>query len=225
MPPAPRLDRRTALKWMLTTAASLGVPALAARDVLPATGAPPSSPPPTPGAPAAAGYGTDPALNRDYRPGEFWPLTFDEPQRRAATALCALLIPAEGATPGAAEVGVPDFLDEWISAPYPEQQKDRPLILAGLAWIDAEARRRFGRDFADLAPAQAAALADDICHAPDAPAGLAEGARFFARFRDLTAGGYFSTPVGMKELGYVGNTPLAEFKGPPPEVLRHLGLA
>lgn len=218
MPPAVRLDRRTALKWMLTAAASLTVPGQAAS-------AAPSAPDTPPAPPPASGYGTDPALNRDYRPGELWPLTFDATQRRAATALCALLIPAEGATPGAVEVGVPDFLDEWVSAPYPEQRKDRPLILAGLAWIDAEARRRFRRDFADLAPDQAAALADDLCHAPDAPPALAEGARFFARFRDLTAGGYFSTPVGMKDLGYVGNTPLAEFKGPPPEVLRQLGLA
>ena len=53
---------------------------------------------------------------------------------------------------------------------------------------------------------------------------LTTGAKFFARFRDLTATGFYTSPVGMKDIGYVGNTPLAQFEGPPPEVLRKLGL-
>ena len=50
-------------------------------------------------------------------------------------------------------------------------------------------------------------------------------ARFFKRFRDLTAGGFYTTPEGMKDIGYTGNVPLPEFAGPPPEVLAKLGLA
>jgi len=207
----PRLDRRTALKWMATAmAAAAAHPTLSLAQAV---------------RPAARGYGTDPLLNRSYEPGEFWPLTFTREQRRAAAALCAMIIPAEGPIPSAADLGVHDFIDEWVSAPYPDQEADRPRILAGLAWVDAEARRRFGRDFADLADAQRAAICDDICHLPDARPEHREAAQFFARYRDLTAGGFFSTPPGMKDLGYVGNMPLAEFKGPPPEVLRHLGLA
>ena len=209
----PRLDRRTALKWMLgaaATAAVIGRPAFAAFG----------------GGPAAAKpYGTDPELNRAYRPGELWPLTFTAAQHRTAAALCAAIIPAEGATPSAAAVGVPDFIDEWISAPYPDQQEDRTPILAGLDWIEREARHRSGKSFAELDDPAVAAICDDLCHAPDARPEFAEAAKFFARFRDLTAGGFYSTPAGMKDIGYVGNTPQAEFKGPTPEALRHLGLA
>ncbi|HYP15660.1 MAG TPA: hypothetical protein VEQ65_00505, partial [Opitutus sp.] len=50
-------------------------------------------------------------------------------------------------------------------------------------------------------------------------------AAFFARFRDLTAGGFYTTPQGMKDLGYIGNVPLPSFDGPPPELLKKLGLA
>ena len=50
-------------------------------------------------------------------------------------------------------------------------------------------------------------------------------AKFFAKFRDLTAGGFYTTPVCMKDIGYVGNTPLAKFDGPPLEALRKAGLA
>jgi hypothetical protein len=209
-PEPARLDRRTALKWMATAAAALAVP--------PPRGFGQA------GAPAAKGYGTDPLLNKEYQPGDFWPLTFDRRQRRAAAALCAIIIPAEEGVPGAADLGVHDFIDEWISAPYPDQQRDRQPVLDGLAWVDAESHRRFGRDFADLDGTQAAAICDDICHAPDAPPEMQAGAQFFARFRNLTAGGFYTTPAGMKDIGYVGNMPLAEYKGPPPEVLRHLGL-
>ncbi len=209
-PDFPRLDRRTAIKWMLGAAASLTVlnrPAAAA------------------GPAAAKPYGTDPALNRDYKPGDCWPLTFTDGQRRTAAALCAAIIPADDHSPSAASVGVHDFIDEWISAPYPDQQKDRQPVLAGLDWIEAEAQRRFGRGFAELEESQTAAICDDLCHQPDVRPELAGAAKFFARYRDLTAGGFYTTPVGMKDIGYIGNLPLAEFKGPPPEVLRKLGLA
>ena len=207
------LDRRTALKWMLTASAAavaLGRPSFAA-SAAPAPGAQP--------------YGPDAQLNRDYKPGDLWPLTFTDAQRRTAAALCAAIIPADDRSPSAASLGVQDFIDEWISAPYPDQQRDRPAVLDGLGWIDAEAQRRFERGFAELDEAQAAAICDDLCHAPDAKPGLESAAKFFARFRDLTAGGFYSTPAGMKDLQYIGNLPLPEFKGPPPEVLQKLGLA
>ncbi|HEY8994807.1 MAG TPA: gluconate 2-dehydrogenase subunit 3 family protein [Lacunisphaera sp.] len=213
LPDQPRLDRRTAIKWMLTASAAL---AAMPRSL---SGASAQA-----AAPAAKGYGFDPLINQEYAPGAFWPLTLTDAQRRTAAALCALIIPAEGGVPSAADLRVQDFIDEWISAPYPDQQRDRPIVLEGLAWIDAEAQRRYGKNFADLGESQMAAIADDICHAPEAKPEFAAAAKFFAKFRDLTAGGFYTTPEGMKDIGYTGNMPLPEFKGPPPEVLQKLGL-
>ncbi len=210
----PRLSRRDAVKWMMTAAASAAV---LGRHPLSGAVAGVAEP-------VAKGYGTDPLLNKEYKPGEFWPLTFTAAQRRTAAALCAVIIPAEAEVPSAASLGVQDFIDEWISAPYPDQRGSRPVVLDGLAWIDAEARRRFQKDFADLDESQSSAICDDICHAPDAKPEFAAAAKFFSQFRDLTASGFYTTPTGMKDIGYVGNTPLPEFKGPPPEVLRKLGL-
>lgn len=209
-PDIPRVDRRTAIKWMLTAAASL---ALLDRHALRAA------------IPAAQGYGTDPHLNRDYKPGDVWPLTFTDAQRRTAAALCAAIIPADDQSPSAASVGVHDFIDEWISAPYPKQQAERAPILDGLAWITGESQKRFTKNFDELNERQMASMLDDICHAPDAKPEFAAPAKFFARYRDLTAGGFYTTPEGMKDLKYIGNVPLAEFKGPPPEVLAKLGLS
>ncbi|MBP7482002.1 MAG: gluconate 2-dehydrogenase subunit 3 family protein [Lacunisphaera sp.] len=206
----PRMDRRTALKWMLAAAASTALASRYARG----EGV----------APGAQGYGTDPDLLRHYQPGEVWALTFSAAQRRTAAALCDVIIPSDTASPSASAVGVVDFLDEWISAPYPDQQKDRDIVLPGLVWIEEEAANRFGRSFANLDGVQQAAICDDICHAAKAAPGFRTAARFFATFRDLTAGGFYTTPQGRQDLRYVGNMPLATFEGPPPAVLRQAGL-
>ena len=206
---APRLRRRDALKWITAAAAS----SLAFSPELRA------------GAPAARGYGTDPDLQRAYAPGDVWPLTFSPAERAAAAALCGLILPPDAEGPGAEAVGVHDFIDEWISAPYPGHDADRKIITEGLAWLDTEARRRWGSEFVRGTPAQRTALAEDICDATSAKPEHRAGARFFQRFRDLAAGGYFTTPEGMKDLGYTGNYAMEAFTGPPPEVLRRLGLA
>lgn len=221
------LDRRTTLKWMLA-AAALPALSLTGCDDGPTSkpaGAP-SPKPNDPAAPASAGYGTDPVLTRTYAPGDVWPLTLTEAQRGTAAILSALILPADADGPGAVEVGVVDFIDEWISAPYPLQQKDRQRILAGFAWLDAETQKRFKRgSFAVLDPAQQTAICDDICYLPKARPEHREAAEFFARYRDLTAGGFCTSPQGRKYLRYVGNTPMARFDGPPKEVLERVGVA
>jgi hypothetical protein len=180
---------------------------------------------PAPARGVGVGYGKDPDLLATYAAGDLWPLTFTARQRRTARALCDTIIPADGDAPSASAVATHEFIDEWISAPYPDCQRDRELILEGLAWLDQEANRRYGREYAALDNAQASSICDEICDEARAPAKLARPAAFFRRFRALTAIGYYTTPVGMKDLRYVGNQPLTEFAGPPPEVLKRLGLA
>lgn len=207
-----RMDRRAAIKWMLTAAASV---AIMDRAAVAAQGA----------ATAGVGYGTDPDLIKVYKPGDVWALTFNATQRRTATALCDAIIPADDKSPAASTVGVTDFIDEWISAPYPGHADDKRTVVEGLAWIDAEAQKRFGNDFADLVLRQRNAICDDICSYGKAKPEFKKAAQFFRKFRDLTAGGFYSTPEGMKDIGYVGNVPTATFDGPTPEALKHLGLA
>lgn len=203
------MDRRTSIKWVM--AASALWPQLRA-DALAA-------------APAAVrGYGTDPNLLKAYHPGELWPLTLTAAQRRLARALCDLIISADDHSPAASDVGVVDFIDEWVSAPYPACQRDRPVVLGGFEWLDAEAGRRFTKEFAALTATQQRNICDDICLVSRATPARREAAQFFARYRDLTAGGFYSTPVGRKDLGYIGNVPLARFEGPPEELLKKLGL-
>ena len=83
---------------------------------------------------------------------------------------------------------------------------------------------RFGRRFWQLSQEERHAICDRICFVPAAQPRLKKLATFFDKFRDLTASAYYATPAGWQAIGYVGNTPLVEFLGPPPEVLERLGL-
>ena len=213
-PEATRLDRRQALSWLAVAAVGL-----TAAGRLPLGAAEPAD------RPHGKRIGSDPVLNRTYVPGELWPLSFSPAQQAAAAALADLILPPETGGKKPSELGVPAFVDEWVSSYYDETLKDRPIILAGLTWLDAEANRRHGAVFAKLTLAQQAVIADDICGVTPVKKEHKPGQDFFKRFRHLAAGGYYTTPQGMRELGYVGNTPSANFDGPTPEALRHLGLA
>jgi hypothetical protein len=216
------IDRRTAIKWMMTAAAAT---ALLERDVFSASATRPRPTSIGEFVPTAGGYGSDPDLLKTYKPGDLWPLTFNDAQRATTAALCDTIIPADDKGPSASSVHVHEFIDEWISAPYPGHSDEKRVILDGLTWLDAEAQKRFGNDFVNLIARQKNAICDDICYAPNAKPEFKNAAQFFRKFRDLTAGGYYSTPEGMKDIGYTGNVTLEKFEGPTPEALKHLGLA
>jgi hypothetical protein len=208
----PEIDRRTTLRWLM--AAMTAGP-------LAACGESPSpfrwtAPQPL----AGAGYGRDPNL---LEPSAPWPLTLTGDQRFALAALTDLILPADGDAPAASAVGVPDFIDEWVSAPYPDQQKDRALIVPGLGWLDAEAKTRFGGTFGEIDAASRAAIADDVAYRDRVKPGLEQPAAFFARVRALTMGAWFTSAEGWRYLGYLGNTPAkGDYAGPPPEAIAHL---
>jgi hypothetical protein len=213
------MDRRTTLKWIAAAGAVLptmehtawAAPAAHSSSLVSAV--------------TAKGYGSDPDLQKLHNPGDLWPLTLSAPQRANVVVLCDVIIPQDEHSPSASAAGVVDFIDEWISAPYPQQANDRAMILKGLTWLDAQAQRRHGAPFVKLSAAQRTAICDDICYADHAKPRFTEAAHFFARFRTLTAGGFYSSPQGMQDLQYIGNVPLAQFDGPPLEVLKKIGLA
>jgi hypothetical protein len=203
-----KIDRREAIKWVLAAGATVSL--LEAKSFGSAR--------------TAKVIGTDPNLMEVYKAGDLWPLSFTSQQRRTAAALCDVIIPADERSPNASRLGVHDFIDEWISAPYPKQQADRKVVLGGLSWLDAQSSKRFKKSFVELDEESRRQICDDICYLPKAAGKFKEPALFFAKFRNLTTGGFYTTPEGMKDIQYVGNVPLTKFDGPPPEVLAHLKL-
>ena len=208
------MDRRTTIKWVLAAGAAWPLAKLDSARAAESSAVPAE----------AHGYGTDPNLLKTYHPGELWPLTLTAPQRQLAGVLADLIIPADEQSASASAVGVIDFIDEWISAPYPVHRRDRTTVVAGLAWLDAEAARQGGKAFATLSSSDQHAICEDICDPSRAAADRRDAAKFFSRYRDLTAGAFYSTPVGRNDLGFIGNVALSRFDGPPQSLLNKLGL-
>ncbi|HPF46707.1 MAG: gluconate 2-dehydrogenase subunit 3 family protein [Alphaproteobacteria bacterium] len=166
-------------------------------------------------------YGQDPDLLNPTTP---WSLTLDKNQLNLVAHLSDIICPADDNGPSAVEVGVPDVIDEWVSAPYETQHNDRELILNGLQWLDDEANRRFKKGFMDLGPDEQIQIIDDIAYSAKADDPEFEHAvLFFAKLRTLVFGAYFTSPEGMTDIGYMGNTPiLGDYPGPTGEAMAHL---
>src|SRR5688500_8490673 len=101
-PPPSRMDRRDAIKWMMTAVATS---ALLDRDAFGATATRDTKSGSQPG----VGYGTDPDILKVYKPGDVWPLPLTDAQRATAAVLCEVIIPADAKGPGAAAVRVHEF--------------------------------------------------------------------------------------------------------------------
>jgi gluconate 2-dehydrogenase gamma chain len=206
------LSRRDALKVLgAATAASV-------TPLTQAPGKPAPKPQPHEG---PRGTPSDPVL---LRPKISWPKVLTPSELATLSVLCDVIIPADDKSPSASAVGVPDYINEWASAPYYECREGLVQIRGGLVWLNAESHRRFGKPFAELRPSQHAEICDLICYPKEAKPEHQAMARFFDVVRDLTATGFYTTREGMKDVGYVGNVPLQRFEGPPAEVLRKLGI-
>ncbi len=139
--------------------------------------------------------------------------------------LVDLILPGDDQTPAPSAIGVPDFLNEWVGAPYRENIEDCDIIRGGIAWINTHSHRVHGKIFTDISAAGQTAILDSICDPAQAPPELAYGARFFKKLRMLTLGGYYGHSSTWKSLGYVGNIPIAgPYPGVPDEIIEILGV-
>jgi len=223
---ANRLSRRESLKLLAALAASAMLPALpagasradAATGVVDAGHWPELELQPV----TAKGYGKDPDLMTP--PEAPWPLTLTPAQLSLLALLSDIIVPAEGQSPSASAVQVPTVIDEWVSAPYPDQQRDRLTVLSALAWLDDEAALRFSQPFTTLGAAQRLAIIDDVAYDnAQTPRQFQRMAKAFARLRNMVLAAYFCTPEGMEDIGYMGNVAIAgDYPGPTPEAYRHL---
>ncbi len=207
------LSRRNALKWLAgTSAAGLAAPALAAKNETE----------PAPAYPVHRSPIHDPDFAKPVYP---WDKVLSAAELAATAALADLILPKDALGPAATEVGVPEFINEWCSAPYDDKRQDCELIRGGLGWLGTESFRRFGKRFEELAVAEQSQIIDDICDPAKAKPEHQIGVAFFRRFRSLSLSGYYTHSATWKGLGYVGNISVAgPYPGVPKELIEQLGL-
>lgn len=153
---------------------------------------------------------------KDFEPEFFTPLEW-----RTVLVLADIVIPRDERSGSATEAGVPQFMD-FVMINYTGNQA---RMRDGLGWLNNESRNRFGKPFPDITDPQRIEIVEDIAWPAKANPGLDAGVRFFSAFRDLTASGFFSSRIGVTDLGYIGNVPRAAWDGCPPEVLKHIGVS
>ncbi len=167
------------------------------------------------------GTASDPDL---LRPKKDWPRKLSTIELTTLAALCDMIIPADEKSPSASAVGAPAYINEYVSAPFEGSARDLVRVRGGVAWLNLESTKRFGRPFARLTTAEKTQICDNICFVPKAAPEFRQGARFFSLVRNLTATAFYTTDEGMKDIGYVGNVALPKWDLPPASVLKHLGL-
>ena len=169
------------------------------------------------------------------------PKFFSATEWKTVRVLVDMIIPKDERSGSATDAGVPEFMDYLMNDPTDtdlQRERRQTAMRGGLAWINSVSERRFGHGFAEATEAERAAILDEIAYSKDEQEDEAEmreprdlrvmvkhGPSFFNSFRDLTASGFWSSKMGVDDLGYVGNRFVAEWKGAPPEVLAKLGLS
>ena len=145
--------------------------------------------------------------------GEYAPKFFPEPQYKTLRALCQAIIPPDQESGGAVEAGAPEFIDLLSS----ENNALQLQLGGGIMWLDAACMERYGQTFLQCSRGQQTEMLDLIAFRKnvDKDPRLSPGIEFFSMLRKYTADGFFTSEIGIKYLGYIGNTYLKEFPGCP----------
>jgi len=144
---------------------------------------------------------------------------FDENEMKLITRLANLILPPHE-NGSIEEAEVPGFI-EFIVKDISSLQKP---LKKGLKWLDQESKQQFGKAFVDSSDTEQKSILDSICYELEDVEGQPDGIAFFSLIRDLVVTGYFTSAVGLKDLGYQGNSPNV-WDGVPDEVLKDLDVA
>jgi len=144
---------------------------------------------------------------------------FNKQELKTIGVLADIIIPKDGRSGSATEAGVVELI-EFMAKDKPELQTP---LRGGLVWLNTESNKRFEKKFTDCSPAQQLEIVEDIAYPQRKKPGISQGIAFFSLMRNLTASAFWTSQIGLNDLGYMGNTP-NQWTGVPEEVLKQYGL-
>lgn len=145
---------------------------------------------------------------------------FTDQEMATITVLVDIIIPKDEKSGSATDAKVPEFI-EFIVKDMPYHQVP---LRGGLRWLDVHCLERYDKAFKDCSEKQQMEVVDSIAYPMKAKPELKQGAAFFSKLRDLTATGFYTAEIGVKDIGYAGNKP-TQWNGVPDDVLKQYGLA
>lgn len=144
----------------------------------------------------------------------------NEHELSTIAVLCDIILPVNDKFGSATDAGVDEFID-FIVKDLPSHQTP---VRGGLMWLDNFSNKSYDKEFISCTPAEQLAICDLIAYPKKTKPNLKQGEKFFTRMRNLTLTGYYTSKMGIEDLGYKGNTPNV-WDGVPEEVLTAHGLA
>jgi len=163
-------------------------------------------------------YGRTPS--EKLRDEQIYKETFlNEGELSTIAVLCDIILPKNDLYGSASEAGVKEFVD-FIVKDMPYQQTP---LRGGLMWLDNYSNKLYSKEFVNCSHKEQLHICDQIAYPDKTNPALKQGEKFFTRMRNLTLTGYFTSKMGIKDLGYKGNTPNV-WDGVPEEVLKDHGM-
>ena len=148
------------------------------------------------------------------------PSFFSDHERQTLIVLGDLIIPKDDVSGSASDAKVIDFID-FIVKDIPEHQVP---LRGGLKWLDLQCLNRYGHSFVGSNENQQLEMLGEIAYPAKVKPEMQQGAVFFDRLRSLVATGFYTSQIGIKDLGYVGNVP-GKWDGVPADVLAQYNLS
>jgi gluconate 2-dehydrogenase gamma chain len=145
---------------------------------------------------------------------------FTEDEMATIGVLSDIIIPKDEVSGSATDAKVPDFI-EFIVKEKPEFQIP---MRGGLRWLDLQSAKIFKKSFREATSQQQITLIDQIAYPNKAKAEMKQGVAFFNLIRNLTVSGFYTSEMGVKDVGYMGNQP-NQWNGVPDDVLKQYGLS
>jgi hypothetical protein len=145
---------------------------------------------------------------------------FTPHEMQTITILCDIIIPKDDVSGSASDAKVPDFIEFIVK----DQPDNKVPMRGGLRWLDMQCLNRYQNSFAECNSKQQMEIIDEIAWPKKAKPEMKQGVSFFNLMRNLTATGFYTSEIGVKDVGYVGNTP-NQWNGVPDDVLKQYGLA
>jgi hypothetical protein len=145
---------------------------------------------------------------------------FSEHEMATIAVLSDIIIPKDEVSGSATDAKVPDFI-EFMVKDKPELQTP---MRGGLRWLDLQMAKQYNKPFKDCTSQQQIAMVDAIAYPAKAKPEMRQGVNFFNLMRNLTASGFYTSEMGIKDVGYAGNKP-NQWNGVPDDVLKQYGIS
>jgi hypothetical protein len=112
--------------------------------------------------------------------------------------------------PGASEAGAAEYID-FLSSHNDELAA---IFNGGFGWLDNYMQKTYGADFLNASTAQQTELLDKLAYEKNRTPETAPGVNFWTWTRNMVVDAYYTSPAGVKDLGYMGNGAVKVFSVP-----------